>query len=68
MKASHIFLFGVVFAFGYNIIRGLLDGSESNMDWSYTFAEVFAITTFIIVWYSIDAKLNKTYEVRKWTI
>lgn len=68
MKASHIFLFGVIFAIGYDIIQGLLDGSESSMDWSYTFAEVMVMITFIIVWYSIDAKLNRTYEVRKWTI
>lgn len=68
MKASHIFLFGVIFAFVYDLIQGLLDGSESNLDWSYTSAEVFAIVIFIGVWYAIDAKLNRTYEVRKWTI
>ena len=68
MKASHIFLLGIVFYFVYDLIRNILAGKESSFDWSYTSAEVFAIVAFICVWYAIDAKLNKTYEVRKWTI
>lgn len=66
MKASHLFLLGVIFAFAWNIIRGLVDGVETTADWNYTIAEVFVLIFFITLWYSIDNHLNKKYKVTRW--
>lgn len=65
MKASHLFALGVVFFFIWNFIRDLVIDTW-NVDGGYSSVYVFSIITMIIIWYSIDNKLNKTYKVTKW--
>jgi len=65
MKASHLFLFGVIFAFIWGLIKDLIQDIW-NVDGGYSSIYVFFIITIIILWYAIDNKLNRTYQVKKW--
>lgn len=65
MKASHLFLLGVIFAFVWNIVRDLVN-DYWNVDGGYSYVYVILVITLIILWYKIDEKLNKTYQVTKW--
>lgn len=64
MKASHLFVFGVIFAFVWDFISDLIKDTWS-VDGGYSAASVFFIITIIVIWYAIDNKLNKTYKVTK---
>lgn len=65
MKASHIFLFGVIFTTIWQFLYKLVD-NEWNFDGAYNYADIFILVCMIVIWFMIDAKLNKTYKVTKW--